>query len=387
MRILQVTHRFFSRSGGGSYVIRNLSKSLQQRGHDVTIICSNYHFEQEYIGELTKTGVTVIPFQVQWNFGQFYYTKDLGKWLDQNLETFDVVHINGVRNYQNLLVIKYAKKYGVPVVMQAHGSLERIGNHKILKKLFDVISLPSLLEGTSKYIALSQSEKDAHIRMGIEASKVLIIPNGVNADDYHDLPEPGCFKRLYGIPEGKKIILYVGRIDQTKGIDLLIWAYKLILNEFEDVILVIAGSDEGYKRSLVQLVKSNDLEDDVLFIDYISEKQKLSAFIDSTVFVTPRFYGFPITFIESCACGLPIVTTDGGDYLDWIDGRVGCTTSYDEIELYQAIKKLISDDQLRAQFAYRCQQLVRKSLNWAVIVKEVESVYMKETLGVQKNEN
>ena len=77
MRILQVTHRFFSRSGGGSYVIRNLSKSLQQRGHDVTIICSNYHFEQEYIGELTKTGVTVIPFQVQWNFGQFYYTKDL----------------------------------------------------------------------------------------------------------------------------------------------------------------------------------------------------------------------------------------------------------------------------------------------------------------------
>ena len=46
-------------------------------------------------------------------------------------------------------------------------------------------------------------------------------------------------------------------------------------------------------RSLVQLVKSNDLEDDVLFIGYISEKQKLSAFIDSTVFVTPRFYGFP----------------------------------------------------------------------------------------------
>ena len=72
-------------------------------------------------------------------------------------------------------------------------------------KLFDVISL--LLLGVHQNTLHYLKEKDAHIRMGIEASKVLIIPNGVNADDYHV-----CLNRdalnVYGIPEAKYIVCW-----------------------------------------------------------------------------------------------------------------------------------------------------------------------------------
>lgn len=54
-------------------------------------------------------------------------------------------------------------------------------------------------------------------------------------------------------------------------------------------------------------------------VELRSEKEKMMAFIDADVFVTPRFYGFPITFLEAIACGTPIVTTNAGDFIEGID--------------------------------------------------------------------
>jgi len=107
----------------------------------------------------------------------------------------------------------------------------------------------------------------------------------------------------------------------------------------------------------------------------VSKEDKMAAFTDADVFVTPSFTGFPITFLESCLCGTPIVTTGRGDLLTWIEDTVGYTTRYTPEALAGAIMHLLADDTLRARFGEKAKDLIQTKYNWQAIVREVEALY------------
>ena len=70
-----------------------------------------------------------------------------------------------------------------------------------------------------------------YIEMGVSKNKIEIIPNGINLSDYQNLPEKGEFRKKYGIKNDEKIILYLGRINRIKGIDMLIEAFSDVSND------------------------------------------------------------------------------------------------------------------------------------------------------------
>lgn len=98
------------------------------------------------------------------------------------------------------------------------------------------------------------------------------------------------------------------------------------------------------------------------------------AFIDADVFVTPRFYGFPITFLEAMACGTPIVTTNAGDFIEGIDNEVGYVTRYDEKELKNALLKVLTDEKLKNSFKEKAKKKSNE-YSWDRIVGKLEKVY------------
>ena len=102
---------------------------------------------------------------------------------------------------------------------------------------------------------------------------------------------------------------------------------------------------------------------------------KLAAYVDTDVFVTPSFYGFPITFMEACATGTPIVTTERWDHLDWLDGRIGYVTRYDDKELANAIAAILGDSALAERFGANGRDIVRTRFNWASIAGQLEEIY------------
>jgi len=93
------------------------------------------------------------------------------------------------------------------------------------------------------------------------------------------------------------------------------------------------------------------------------------------VFVTPSFYGFPMTFLESCAVGTPIVTTSLGDTLEWIDGNVGYVTRPTPRDLAEAVYRIISDDELRRKFSRNCIKVVISNFSLEKVVERLESLY------------
>jgi glycosyltransferase involved in cell wall biosynthesis len=295
----------------------------------------------------------------------------------KDVKMFNIIHIHEYTTFQNIIIHHYARKYGVPYILQPHGSLPRIGAWRRLKWFYDVLFGYRLLRDATKVVALSQMEAEQYKRMGVPEEKIAIIPNGIDLSEYAALPPKGAFKRKFGIPEEKKIILYLGRIHKIKGIDFLIKAYAHLINDmhYKDALLVIAGPDDGYLNEAKALANSLGVYNSVMFTGFISSEDKLMALVDAEVFITPSFYGFPITFLEACAVGIPIVTTNLGDRLEWIDGKVGYVSKPTPPDLAEVLYRIISDNGLHRKFSRNCIEIVRSEFSIEKVVERLEKVY------------
>jgi len=376
MKILHVIPRFNPTLGGGVDVVYNVAKGLQKRGHQVTIITTKYLFDNNYADSIRSYGVEVIPFDYIFNYALFIPSPKMDSWLQKNIHTFDIIHLNGTRSYQNNLISKYARKKNIPYILQSHGSFERIIERKILKKLYDSIWGDNIILFCSGFIALSEFEASIFKGYGINHNKIAIIPNGVDLSLFEKLPEKNYFRKKFSIPENIKLVLYLGRLHKSKGLDLLIDSHKKLIQKNPNCELLLVGPDGGYKKILERKIAKYKLNDKIKFTGLISDNDKYGAFVDSDVFVTPRFFGFPITFAEACTCQLPIVTTNDGDYLDWIN-NVGTITDFNSDAFSNAIEKILADKRLKDRLGFQGKNLIVNSFNWKIISEDLEKVYKK----------
>jgi len=152
-------------------------------------------------------------------------------------------------------------------------------------------------------------------------------------------------------------------------------AFAETSKEIDNIRLVLVGPDDGYQSALEELIQTLKVDSKVLFTGFVSNEEKMEALVDADVFVTPSFSGFPVTFLEACACGTPIITTSNGDKLDWINDKVGYVVEYDKDQLRDAISKVLSDEGLKRRFGEEGRRLVREEFGWNDIVRKVEGLY------------
>lgn len=375
MKILQVISYFNPKFGGDVNVVFNLSKHLAKKGHEVTILTTDFDFDIKYANVIRYEDVKVIPFHCMLNWGLFLYSPSMKSWIKENIKRFDIVHMHNFRSYQNSVIYYYARKYNVQYILQAHGSVLPFFSKIRLKKMYDFIWGYKILKNASKCIALTKTEEEKYKKMGVKPNKIEIVPNGIDLHDYENLPKKGTFRKKYRINDNEKIVLYVGRLHESKGIDLLVRSFSDILKKLSNIRLVIVGPDEGFKSKLIELTEILDIKDKVLFSGFVSHPEKIDILMDSDVFITPRFSGFPITFLEALACGIPIITTNNGDKLDWINDKVGYVIDYDENELNATIYKILEDYKLQKNFKTNARMLLEHKFNYDVIIEGLEKIY------------
>jgi len=379
MKILHVYHIYPALFGGVSRVVYDITKELEKRGHEISVLTTDAYFNGEQ--NCANGNIRVYRFSTlsQWLVERNIIVPNMEfvSWVKNNLREYDCIHLHGDRSGEKTIVYLYAKNFHIPFIFQSHGSLLRIMTKQKLKLIYDVFFGYKLLRDAFRVVALSRVEAEQYRSMGVSEEQIRIIPNGIDLSAYGSLPPKGSFKKKFGISRNKKIILYLGRIHKTKGIDLLIRAYAYLNKEMKcyDALLVIVGPDDGYLHEAESLADSLGVSASILFTGFISREDKLRALVDAEVFVTPSFYGFPMTFLEACATGTPIVTTNLGDSLEWIDGNVGLVTHPSYYELAKAIYMLIYDDELCASFSKNCINTVKSRFSLEKIVTELEKVY------------
>ena len=139
MKILQVIEFFNPKFGGSVNVCFNLSNELAKLGHEITIITTDMEFDEKYAESIKRDGVKVLNFKCIFNLSSFLYSPSMKKWLNSHIKEFDIIHIHNFRTYQNILIQKYAKKFNIPYILQAHGSLPLIIEKRGLKRLYDLL--------------------------------------------------------------------------------------------------------------------------------------------------------------------------------------------------------------------------------------------------------
>jgi glycosyltransferase involved in cell wall biosynthesis len=375
MRILQVIPYFTPKRGGDVNVCYNLSKQLVNRGHEVTIIATDFEFDEGYAKSLVN--VRIIPFKVTVRIGLFLISLSMKKWLKKEIKNYDVIHLHNLQSYQNNVVYHYARKYGIPYVLQAHGLAPRMMKRSMLKKLYNWVWGYSILKTASKAFALTKMELDEHKEMGVGEDRIEIVPNGIDLSEYEAPPRRGEFRKKYGIKDDEKIVLYLGRIHKIKGIDLLVNAFAEIVEELDNIKLIIVGPDYGFLSILKRQIEGLKIGNKILFTGPIYGRDKLEAYVDADVYVLPSVYeAFPTTVLEAWACGTPVIITDRCGIADIVDGRAGCVVEYDKDQMQNAIIKILSDEELRRGFREEGRKLVKNEFGWEGVVLDIEKIYL-----------
>ncbi len=381
MRILQVTPCFYPAwaYGGPPRNTYEIVKELAKRGHEVTVyttdtIDKNCRQKEKV---LDVNGVKVYYFRnisnsLAWK--RFFFAPGMIFKLKREIKTFDIIHLQDFRNFQNIAVHYYAKKYGIPYIVQARGSVETFFQKGRLKRVFDIFWGYRILKDASRLIALTTMEAQQYKNMGIAESKIEIVPNGINLSEFENLPQKGEFRRKHGLNDDQKIILYLGRIYKQKGLDLLGKAFADLSKEIDNVRLVIAGPDDGYLSTLRKLINVLGIEDKVLYTGPLYQRDKLEAYVDADIYVLPSTYEiFGVTVLEALACGTPVIVTERCGVAYWINEAV-CVIQYDEEQLRGALAKVLVNEEYTRQFKNKRRLLIR-NFTWSKLVERLDNIY------------
>lgn len=367
--------------GGGVRASYELSKEMAYRGHDVVVYTTDILDHKSRISYKYKNweGVNTYYFKTISNYlakKQFNFPPKIMYYLIKNISSFDIVHIHEYRTVNSTLTAYFAKKKGIPYIIQAHGSVSTTIGMIKLKKLYDFLIGHKILKNASKLIALNEMEVEQYLEIGVNGNQIEIVPNGINVSDFEDLPTKGIFKGKYGIKEDEKIILFLGRINKIKGIDLLISAFSDLIQKFQNVKLVIVGPDDGFRFILERQIKDLTIENSVVFTGPLYEQDKLEAYVDADVYVLPSVYDmFPNTVFEACACRTPIVLTDRCGIADYFRDEAGLVIEFNKDQLCDALSILLDNVELSKKFGENGNMLIFNKYNWKQIGEKMEQVY------------
>jgi glycosyltransferase involved in cell wall biosynthesis len=386
-KILQAISLFYPSSafGGAARVSYAISKELAKRGHEITVLTTDGYDRETRLkvrGCFYRTnGLRVeylrnIVYKPSMNI---FIAPDLARVAKREIRQCDVIHLHDYRSFLSLITIYYAKKFGIPCILQAHGQLPRIVAKQKLKLIYDVLFGYRLLRDASKVIALSSMEAEQYRDMGVCEKKIAIVPNGIDLSEYANLPNKGAFKQKLGINKDEKIILYLGRIHRSKGIDFLVRSFDyLTKNCIDKAKLVIAGPDDGYINEIRALVYSLGLNEKVLFTGLLGEKDKIGAFVDCTIcaYLNPR-EPFGLVPLEAALCCRPVVVAANTPISEIVkQGNFGFSVKYGDITAFtKTAEKILQDEKLANEIGMRGRGYVSANFDWSNIVVTLTDLY------------
>ena len=381
MKILYAFDLYSPHGGGIVTVMRDVSKALAVRGHKVTILASDYKKDQAFL-DSAPSGVNIRLIHCQCNFFNFCYMPSLRKEARHLLKDFDIIHLQTYRSYQNLVLSKEARLGNIPYILESHGTLPRSTGGKrstvwLLKHLFDAATGMRILKAASRVIAHTEASIEEYVDFGVERDKVVLLPPPFDIAEFANLPSEGNFRHLFNIRD-QKIILSLGRIHRIKGLDFLVDSFTRLTRLRNDVVLVIAGNDDGYLDTLKARIKRLGIEDKVVFTGFLQGEIKLAALRDANVLVQPSLYEYNSRVMyESILCGTPVIVssaTMSSENLTKLNaGFLVDFGNHDQ--MITAIQQVIDNPQSMQDKVDQAAGYIRSNLSLEKVAEQYESLY------------
>jgi glycosyltransferase involved in cell wall biosynthesis len=387
LRILQVTPYFPPAwgYGGPPRVMWAYAAGLAARGHEVTVYTTDVLDGEQRARSRNETmgGVEVRRFPnlsngLAWRRKK-YLPRRLFRTLLAEIGSYDAVHATDTRTFLTASTYLASRRRGVPFCLSAHGSLPgSSGLRGLVKRAYDTALVRPMLERAALLLAQTDHEAELYRAGGGRPTAIRRLPLPLELEEVVAGAD-GRLRRLAGLPDGSRILLFLGRIHRLKGLDVLCEALEPLLQRDPSLVLVVVGRDDGQWGDIQARFRHLLDGGSVRFVGPLYGDERFSAYAEADVFcLTPRHWEeTSLAALEAAACGTPIVVTEQAEIpgLDAADG--GRIVPLDPAAIRSAVAEVLAR---KDEMGAAARELVRRQHERDAVVELLED-YLREAVG------
>ena len=380
MKVLMAIPYLAAVYGGPSKVVQDLAKSVGQKGWEVDLVTTNAGGHAKLnvpINQwIEKDGYRVKFFNCIHQYDSILSTS-LAAWTAKHASDYSVVHTHNMFAPTMAIARWICHKQGVPYVTTPHGMLEpwalsyKASKKRIYYRHFEV---PTLKTASAIHVLNQLEEKNVNV-LGFSQTK--IVHNGIYKQAFEKLASPDLFYQQFPETRSKKLILFLGRIDPKKGLDLLAPAFAKVHQQFPDTHLVLAGPDSIDFLPTAQnyFAQANCLEA-VTFTGMINGALKAAALAAASLYVSPSYSeGFSMSILEGMATGLPCIITKACNFPEAAVAKAAHVVDVDAEDIAVALSQVLGNMPSGRAMGDRARQLVFNQYTWDCAAEKLTDLY------------
>ena len=366
MNILFTTESYYPIIDGGAVAQHRIVHELKRRGHEMRVIAPGFSFsnttEDDQGTTIYRPRAVTLPFYMNNKYHvapfPFFYVKHI-------IDEFKPDVINVCSPYPNsLCAMIIAKKQGIPIVGSIH-----ILPENILAPLLDTAWYNTMVNYTWRYLVWFYNRVDwatvptqtgaaMYTERGLRVP-ITAISNGVDTVLFNPKNHGGFLRERLVLPE-KPLVLYCGRMNQEKNVDVLIRAIPQVLSQV-DAHFLFCGSG-GLKPDLMKLAETLGVSDHTTFIEFLDWADYPNVYALADLFVMPGESELQsIVTLEAIASGVPAIVVNKGAVPELVNNGNGLVFEpKDSGQLAANIISVLSDKKRKDAMRKRCLQLVKR---------------------------
>jgi glycosyltransferase involved in cell wall biosynthesis len=378
LKVLHVIPSLSGGDGGPSRAMLDIERALAARGVGVTTVATNDGGNGRVLSMPCGEPIAT-RHATRWYFPRttvlFKTSAGMARWLNANVERFDVVHAHGLFSFAPVAAAHLARRAGVPYVLRPLGVLAGYGmQHRrpLLKRISLATIERRLIAAAAAVHFTSRAELAEAAALGL-ACRGVVIPLGIDAG--RSSGRAGRRPRAVGEPFR---LLFLSRLDPKKNLPGLLRALALVLPDDPGVILTVAGGgDPVYVAELQSLAQALGVTAQVAWLGHVERAQKSAALAAADAFVLPSFSeNFGIAVVEALAAGLPCIVSREVAIAGQIEeARAGFVADTTPQSIAAAIARLLGAEEEYAAMSAAARLLAVNSFSLEAMGERLEVLY------------
>ncbi|MBT4072239.1 MAG: glycosyltransferase [Chloroflexi bacterium] len=379
MNVLHVVAGLEVRHGGPPRVVASLTSALKRAGVSSTIFSPVFSGDREHLIDTPDADIRLFGTGKlsRWWPG---HSPDMKSALEDEAADYDIVHIHEMWHHPHFAAARASRALGIPFVISPHGSLDpwalALGGLK--KRIYSRIWQRDILRNAAAAHGLTDTEANQIRDYGFDGP-VPVIPNGIDAGEFQQTGDVAALEHRYPELKGKRVVLFLGRLHEKKGLDLLLEAFIRLHKTRPDTHLLIVGPDDGYRQTLEESIKRAGLSA-VTLTGPFGGDERVGALSRADVYALPSYSeGFSVGVLEALAAGIPSVISTFCYFPEVETAGAGLVVKPKVNEVESALCKILDSPDLSATMGRSATDLVRRGYAWNTIAESYVEMYQAAT--------
>lgn len=362
MKLLTFVTSIDLSGGGPSRSVPILAKGLAEEGVDVTLLTQRT--EQMNLHDLEDTDVKLKAYEK-------FSAKEIEEWMRE--EKFDIIQLQSVWDLPYHKVAEMARKQGIPYLLTPRGMLEpwSLEQKKWKKKLALWLYQMNDLKKAACIFTTADMEAEHVHQLGVNAP-CSVIPNGIETSGYPCRTDETHIE---------KRVLFLSRIHEKKGIEILIEAFSKLREESLELrewsVMIVGNGEAEYIESLKQRVKSKGMEGCIQILPPVFGEAKKELYQNSALFCLPSYSeNFGMVIAEAMSCGVPAITTTNCPWEILNETHTGWCIDLSVENLEKTLREAMGMDSSELfEKGQRSSKLVFENFNYRNVAKRTVELY------------